>query len=152
VSVFVVSYFVYSRGTPLELPLYRLQIGEKMLNVQIAATPDQWHKGLSFRQELAGDEGMLFVFDEPQVLNFSTRDTYVPLGLAFIADNCIIQEVMKMDITAYNKYSSSQPARAALEAPLGWFENNANVTGWALKIPELSCPNNWQTCCMPQSI
>jgi len=145
--VFVISYFILTRGTPLELGLHKIRVGEQVLRVQMATTPTQWHTGLSFRKELAADEGMLFVFNETQVLNFSTRDTYVPLGIAFIADDCVIREVQKMDISTYNRYRSSQPARAALEAPINWFEKNANVIGWIVTMSEVNCPDNWPTCC-----
>ena len=56
-----------SATPPAELDEYgfrttQIQIGDETLDVELAATPEQQAKGLRFRQTLAEDAGMLFIF------------------------------------------------------------------------------------------
>lgn len=48
----------------------KIKIGEKEYKVSIASTDKQKEKGLQNVTELPEDEGMLFVFDEPENIDF----------------------------------------------------------------------------------
>ena len=48
----------------VEFPRGTIMIDDKILEVQIAETPAQHTRGLSWSEKLPYDEGMLFVFDE----------------------------------------------------------------------------------------
>ncbi len=53
--------------------------------VWIAATEARREQGLMYVRHLAPDRGMLFIFEQPQVVNFWMHDTFIPLDLLFIA-------------------------------------------------------------------
>lgn len=53
-----------------------------LLTVEVAETPEQRERGLSEKESLAEDEGMVFVYLEEQDSGFGTRAT-IPLSLAF---------------------------------------------------------------------
>ncbi len=75
-----------------------------------------------FRQHLADDSGMLFIFDEDAMHRFWMKNTYIPLSIAFIDRNGIIADILEMtphDTTT--PYRPTRPVRYALEMNSGWF-------------------------------
>lgn len=54
-----------------------------LVTVEVAETPEQQELGLSVRDSLAEDEGMVFVFFEPQEDGFETGAATIPLSVAF---------------------------------------------------------------------
>lgn len=52
--------------------------------IELAETPQQKVRGLMFREALAADAGMLFVYSRPQIISMWMRNTYIPLDMLFI--------------------------------------------------------------------
>jgi uncharacterized membrane protein (UPF0127 family) len=52
--------------------------------VELARTRAEVAKGLMYRQQLAPDAGMLFLFDRADVLSFWMKNTFIPLDLIFM--------------------------------------------------------------------
>ena len=48
----------------------KIEIGDKVYNVEIARTEEEKMKGLQGKTSLASDEGMLFIYDEPKTVGF----------------------------------------------------------------------------------
>lgn len=61
-----------------------IEIGDKQYDVKIAKTEEEKTKGLMDIEELPENEGMLFVYDEPQTVEFWMKDTKIPLDIIFI--------------------------------------------------------------------
>lgn len=83
-----------------------------------------------FRQSLAPDSGMLFVFDSDEPRSFWMYNTYIPLSIAFIDSAGLIINILEMrpmDTTI--RYLSERPARYALEMNSGWFVANSIKPG-----------------------
>lgn len=68
-----------------------IKINNKKYNVEIAETEEQKQKGLQGKNELKEDEGMLFIFNKPQTVQFWMKDTKIPLDIIFINED---QEVI----------------------------------------------------------
>lgn len=100
--------------------------GKKItLDAEIADTPSSREQGLMYRKRLGNDSGMLFIFEKEQKLNFWMKNTFIPLDIAYIDRNGIINEIYQMkplDVSV--TYNSVKPAMFALEANLGWFSSN----------------------------
>lgn len=92
------------------------------LKVEVARTLAERRRGLKFRQSLPGDQGMYFVFDKEQPVSFYMRDTRIPLSIAFIRGDGIIESIADMIPLDERSVSSAGPAKFALEAKRGWFE------------------------------
>ncbi|MBN2079868.1 MAG: DUF192 domain-containing protein [Spirochaetes bacterium] len=105
--------------------------GEKaLLRVDIADTDELRERGLMFRKSLDGDGGMLFVFPHERLLNFWMKNTSLPLSIAYIGSNGVINEIFDMEpLDISVTYPSSQPARYALEVNRGWFITNKMTAG-----------------------
>ncbi|HET7479874.1 MAG TPA: DUF192 domain-containing protein [Rubrobacteraceae bacterium] len=113
--------------------------GEKVkIRVEIADTPAEQEKGLMFRKSLGKDRGMLFVFPDEQVRSFWMKNTLIPLSIAYIdSDGRIIdlQEMKALDDQPPH-YVSAGPARYALEANKGYFEEHGVKVGARAELPE----------------
>lgn len=62
----------------------KINIGNKLYEVEVAYTDEEKEAGLSNRTELAEDAGMLFVWDEPEEVSIWMKDTKIPLDIIFI--------------------------------------------------------------------
>ena len=93
--------------------------------VEVSDRPESRARGLMFREELALDEGMLFVFDREQYLSFWMKDTLIPLSIAFMDRKGTILQIEDMEpLDTETLHRSSRPAQYALEMNQGWFERN----------------------------
>lgn len=62
-----------------------IEIGNKEYTVKVASTEEERTEGLSTTEELPKNEGMLFVYEEPeQWLIYTMRDTSIDLDIIFI--------------------------------------------------------------------
>jgi len=62
-----------------------IKIADKILKVDIALTPEAQQRGLSGREKLKEDEGMLFIFDHMDKYSFWMKDMNFPLDIIWIA-------------------------------------------------------------------
>ncbi|TPN88364.1 DUF192 domain-containing protein [Mesorhizobium sp. CU2] len=58
--------------------------GERSFSIEIADTSAEREAGLMFRQSMADDHGMLFVFDKADQVAFWMKNTPMPLDIVFI--------------------------------------------------------------------
>lgn len=76
-----------------ESNLVDITIGDKKYKVEIADTPEKQEKGLMDRESLPKDQGMLFIYDEPQDLSYWMKDTLISLDIIFIDDDMEVVSV-----------------------------------------------------------
>ncbi len=113
------------RKPELEVPspaAIQLLIKGKQVGAEVVREEQERARGLMFRQSLAPDSGMLFVFDQDEVLRFWMKNTFIPLSIAFIDRTGVISNILEMaphDTTT--PYRSTRPVRFALEMNSGWF-------------------------------
>lgn len=111
-----------------ESPPVQLHINGIPLQTELAKTPKAMERGLMFRDQLAADSGMLFLFPEPKQASFWMRNTRIPLSIAYLDSKGRILEIRDMfpyDETPVTSYSSN--VAYALEVNQGWFLKH-NIT------------------------
>ncbi|MDR1388813.1 MAG: DUF192 domain-containing protein [Treponema sp.] len=91
------------------------------VEVEVARSDKEHQRGLMFRTELADGTGMLFVFDQDQLLGFWMENTLIPLSIAYISYSGEIIDIRDMRPNDRSTVSSSRLVRYALEVPQGWF-------------------------------
>lgn len=79
----------------LQMEQTEIKIGRKKYTVKLAKTEEQREKGLMDIKEMPNNEGMLFIFDKPQTVGFWMKDTYIPLDIIFIDDDCEVLSIYK---------------------------------------------------------
>lgn len=108
---------------PFELPETTLIVKDRKLTVEVAIAPKARGCGLSRRNHLPQDNGMLFVYNSPRTLQYWMKDTFIPLSIAFLDAAGRIMSIQQMapDQTA-ERYRSPKPAQYVLEVNRGWFD------------------------------
>ena len=124
-----------SPDRPQHLPTATIRVGRASLVVEIADDDAERRKGMMFRERLADDEAMLFVFGREANLRFWMKNTPVDLDLAYIADDGTITQVERMKAHVLDPVYSREPVRFALEVPAGWFERHGIGVGTNVAIP-----------------
>ena len=101
-----------------------ITINDTKLFVEIAETEYSRSLGLMYRQSIPDSCGMLFVFEEEEVLSFWMRNTYIPLSIAYLDYSGYIVSIKNMIPHDEIGVSSDYPAIYALEVNKGWFLKN----------------------------
>ncbi|HAD81429.1 TPA: DUF192 domain-containing protein [Candidatus Edwardsbacteria bacterium] len=108
----------------------KLTVGQSVLWVEVVDNPRSREQGLMFRKTMPGDEGMLFIFEYPQMQSFWMRNTYLPLDIAFISEQGVIINILTMKpLDEGPRYRSLAPALYVIEANAGWFGQNGIKAG-----------------------
>lgn len=115
--------------------LFPLIIKNKKLFVEIARTEKEKARGLMFREKLAENEGMLFIYEREEILSFWMKNTFLPLSIAFLDREGRIIDIQDMEPFSEKTHYSPKPAQYALEVNKGWFRKNGIRVGDFVKIP-----------------
>lgn len=98
------------------------------LQVEVPTDIRDFNLGLMFRESLDINSGMLFIFDEVAEQSFHMRETKIPLDIAFITEEGIIESIKKLEPFDESSVHSEGEVLCALEVNRGWFlENNVEV-------------------------
>jgi uncharacterized protein len=99
----------------------RLNAGIHLITAELAIDDPMRTRGLMFRESLAANHGMLFVFDDKGVHCMWMRNTLIPLSVAFIEDDGKIVNIEDMKPQTEDNHCARAPVRYALEMTQGWF-------------------------------
>jgi uncharacterized membrane protein (UPF0127 family) len=122
-------------GAPLTLaqqavlPRLELTVGFYRIAAEVAATPETRKIGLMERRDLAGHEGMLFVFPETARHCMWMKRTLIPLSVAFLDARGRVINIRDMQPGREDNHCADAPARFALEMNLGWFAAKGITSG-----------------------
>ena len=120
-------------GATSRLPTITLHAGGQAIQAEVAATDETREKGLMFREKLAKNDGMLFVFGEVAYHAMWMRNTPLPLAVAFMDQSGKIVSIHEMEPFTETTHQAAGPARYALEVNRGWFTTNKVKVGDAIK-------------------
>ncbi|MCE5278718.1 MAG: DUF192 domain-containing protein [Planctomycetaceae bacterium] len=107
-------------------------------HLELARTYEQRYQGLSGRTSLSDDAGMLFIYENPQVLEFCMRGCFIDLDIAFLDEQGVVVSMHTMkaepDRVGRVAYSSGQPAQYALEVAAGSLARHNVAVGQQIHI------------------
>jgi len=87
--------------------------------VDLALTEDEQYKGLSGKEKLEDNEGMLFIFKEEREPYFVMRDMKFPIDFIFIDKDNKIIDVQTGEVGSKEHYQVEEPVKAILEVNKG---------------------------------
>ena len=99
----------------------QVKVGNHVLKVEVATNNEQRMQGMMYRKSMGAEEGMLFVFDEPEYLSMWMKNTLIPLSVAFLDKDGVILNILDMEPQTLDSHTSAGPAVYAIETNKGWF-------------------------------
>ncbi len=107
------------------LPTIKLWAGTNALITEVASTQTQVMTGMMFRESMAENEAMIFVFPYPHQASFYMKNTILPLSCAYLDNDGTILEIHDLQ----PKNETAVPAatdriRFVLETKQGWFQRH----------------------------
>jgi uncharacterized membrane protein (UPF0127 family) len=106
------------------LLLTHILVGGHPLEVDVAATEEERRIGLMGREPLPENTGMLFVYEEPEMLRFWMKNVKFPIDIGFFDRKKTLIQVETMPANKTTEYKSYRPAMYALEVSAGWFSKH----------------------------
>ena len=98
------------------------------LQIEIPNNIRDFNLGLMFRESLDINSGMLFIFNEVDQQSFYMKETKIPLDIAFIREDGIVESIKQLEPYDETPVTSEGEVLCALEVNRGWFaENNVEV-------------------------
>jgi len=110
--------------------------GPVRVRVEIADSEEERARGLMFRNSLAEDAGMLFVYPQEGRRTFWMKNTYLPLDLIFIGSNRrIVGIIENARPLSEERLSINQPAQYVLEVNGGFVRRHNIHIGSSVELP-----------------
>ena len=105
---------------------YRVRIGDKILNIEVAQTLIDRERGLSGRLNLPANNGMLFVFERPGLYGFWMKGMRFPIDILWLDEDLRVVDIKER--AEPSSYTISNPqnfvpqdaAKFVLEANAGF--------------------------------
>jgi len=115
-----------------QLPTVELTGGIHLIRAEVANTFESRAQGLMFRKYLGPNEGMLFVFPQPDAYCMWMKNTLIPLSVAFLDSQGKIVSISEMQPQTETSHCAAAPAKFALEMSGGWFAAKGLKSGTTL--------------------
>ena len=106
------------------------------LNIEIPNNIRDFNLGLMFRESLDINSGMLFIFEEVDQQSFYMKETKIPLDIAFITEDGIVESIKQLEPYDETPVTSEGEVLCALEVNRGWFAENNVEVGDEIEIDE----------------
>lgn len=118
-----------------------IKIGNTKLIVELADTVLLQQQGLSNRDKLQSDEGMLFLFQGKDIRNFWMKDMRFALDVLWLADNRVVglQDNILPPAPGEEpaRFQSFTPADMVLEVNSGWIKEHGIKIGDNISYPQI---------------
>ncbi|MER9742529.1 DUF192 domain-containing protein [Mesorhizobium sp. M0187] len=109
--------------------------GNKSFSIEVADTDSEREAGLMYRQDMADNHGMLFVFEMQKQVGFWMHNTPMPLDLIFVGQDGKVRAVKHGTPLSDAVISPGVPVRFVLELKAGTAAKNGIDYGDLLRHP-----------------
>jgi len=109
--------------TSSDLPVQTAKLGNVTLSIEIAYTPDTMEKGLMFHAPLSLNQGMLFVFNPPQMATMWMKNMQFPIDMIWLDNNGNILHIEK-----------SLPPCTGPDSSCPVYDGNSQKTSYVLEV------------------
>jgi uncharacterized membrane protein (UPF0127 family) len=112
-----------------------MKIGSETFTLEIANTSATREHGLMERDSMPADHGMIFVFKEPDELNFWMKNTRIPLDILYLDEHGKVVSIHQMKPYDRSGVPSDGLAKYAIELNVGRASEVGAKVGDVLEIP-----------------
>jgi uncharacterized membrane protein (UPF0127 family) len=123
-------------------PFQRVTLSGQTFELELALDGESRYQGLSDRDQVPPNGGMLFVFPRPRRMDFVMRRCRVPIDLVFldpggrvVATHAMTVEPPQTPENQLRRYTSGYPAQFAIELPGGALAQLNLITGMKVQLP-----------------
>jgi uncharacterized protein len=118
---------------------FPIKVGDRVVQMQLAVRPEEMQRGLMGRRDLGSDQGMIFIYLQPERMNFYMRNTPTPLDIGYFTADGRLHEVYPMYPFDEKTVSSrSEAIQFSLEMNQGWYKANDVKPGAQLDLKALA--------------
>ena len=123
-----------------QIKQHKVSINGQTFKVELADTDHKRAMGLMYREEMANDSGMLFIFPDSQPRAFWMKNTLIPLDIMYFDQNRRLVNIRantppcRNTTTRCPSYPSTAPAKYVLEINGGLSEKHGFKPGDELII------------------
>jgi uncharacterized membrane protein (UPF0127 family) len=118
---------------------FTIKVGDQSVRMQLAIRPPEMEHGLMGRTDLGRDEGMLFIFGEPQQMSFWMHNTPTPLDIGYFTPTGELAEIYPLHpFDEAPVKSRNDRLQFALEMNQGWFHERGVKPGAKLDLKALA--------------
>ena len=107
----------------------------KTFTIEIADTDAKTQRGLMNRDSMADDHGMLFIFPQPDHLEFYMKNTRFPLDIVFLDANRRVVAIEQRAPFDETSHGPAVPTQFVIELNLGTAKNIGLVRGDVVELP-----------------
>ncbi|MBR1638245.1 MAG: DUF192 domain-containing protein [Treponema sp.] len=133
--IFLTSLFCFTKKLPEKNILITRNDGSQItVLTEIARSQEERAKGYMGRKKIPDGTGMIFIFEQDQILSFWMKNTPHPLSIAYIDSQGKIRDIFDMKPFSLAPIQSTSSVRYALEVPQGWFKNNNVAVGDIIEL------------------
>ena len=115
----------------------KISIESLFSKIEVVSNSQERKLGLMYRENLPYDNAMFFIWEYKKKQCMWTRNTYIPLNVAYLDSSGKILEIYDMVPLSDESVCSKKRVRYALEVNLNWFEDNNILVGDVLDISNL---------------
>ena len=109
------------------------------VDVEVVYRPADRQKGLMYRRELAGNAGMLFLFEQERQQSFWMHNTYLPLDMVFIrSDMSVLGVVENAEPLTDISRRVEGPSQFVLEVNAGFCRKAGITAGTMVRFEGIS--------------
>jgi uncharacterized membrane protein (UPF0127 family) len=114
---------------------FHTEVGDVRVKVEIADSPAARAKGLMYRDSMAADAGMVFIFPTDDDHVFWMKNTHIPLDMIFASrDLNVVGVVANAEPLTETSRSASAISRYVIEVNGGWASAHGIVAGTRLSF------------------
>jgi len=87
VFLIAVGAFLLQTFKQVEVPIYGIEISEKVFRTESVSAIATRSQGLMYREHLGADQGMLFILPQNKKYSFWMKNMLIPLDIVWIDEN-----------------------------------------------------------------
>ena len=118
---------------------FAIKVGGRTVQMQLAVTGAEMQRGLMERRDLKPDQGMIFVYQQPQVMTFWMHNTPTPLDIGFFRPSGELAEIYPLlPFDERTVRSRGESLQFAVEMNQGWYHAHGLRPGAMLDLKALA--------------
>ncbi|HEU4826074.1 MAG TPA: DUF192 domain-containing protein [Dongiaceae bacterium] len=136
-ALLLIAPTCFAAGLPRDTVLVETASSQYRFDVEIADDEAERAEGLMYRQSLADNAGMLFLYPSPRPVQFWMKNTLLSLDIVFVrADGTIARIAAGTTPLSEDLIPSGEPVLAVLEVKAGTMRELGIAAGARLRNPK----------------